>query len=113
MQDNISKTRKIYDKEVNSYVFRSGGIRCRYFYSVVNAICNYAGRYVFFLIRPQQAQQKERQAMIDGLAKGDKIVSIGGIHGEITAISDDHIKLKIADGTVISLSKSGVGSVIS
>ncbi len=67
----------------------------------------------FFLIRPQQAQQKERQAMIDGLAKGDKIVSIGGIHGEITAISDDHIKLKIADGTVISLSKSGVGSVIS
>lgn len=67
----------------------------------------------FFLIRPQQAQQKKRQAMIDALAKGDKIVSIGGIYGEITALSDDYITLKIADGTEIRLSKSGVGSVIS
>ncbi len=71
------------------------------------------GVLYFFLIRPQQAQQKRRQEMISGLAKGDKVVSIGGIHGEIIKLSDDFIVLKIAEGTEIKLSKSGIGSVVS
>lgn len=65
----------------------------------------------FFLIRPQQKQQKERQTMIEALKKGDQVVTIGGIHGEITAITDDIITLRVTDNTEIKLSRSGVSSV--
>lgn len=65
----------------------------------------------FFMIRPQQAQQKERQAMLDALKKGDRIITIGGIHGEITKLSEDTVTIRVADKTEIIISKSGVGSV--
>ncbi|MDI9420514.1 MAG: preprotein translocase subunit YajC [Firmicutes bacterium] len=65
----------------------------------------------FLMIRPQQAQQKQRQAMLDALKKGDKVITIGGIHGEITALTDDTVILSIADKTDIVISRSGVGSV--
>ncbi|HHT36476.1 MAG: preprotein translocase subunit YajC [Candidatus Wallacebacter cryptica] len=65
----------------------------------------------FFMIRPQQAQQKERQAMLDALKKGDRIITIGGIHGEITKLSEDTVTIRVADKTEIVISKSGVGSV--
>ncbi|HHX01497.1 MAG TPA: preprotein translocase subunit YajC [Firmicutes bacterium] len=65
----------------------------------------------FLMIRPQQAQQKQRQAMLDALKKGDKVITIGGIHGEITALSDDTVTLRIAEKTEIVISRSGVGSV--
>jgi len=66
----------------------------------------------FFVIRPQQRQQKEHQAMLNNLKKGDKVVTIGGIHGEITGLSQDVITLKIAEKTEIKISKSGISSVI-
>ena len=53
----------------------------------------------FFMIRPQQAQQKERQAMLDALMKGDRIITIGGIHGEITKLSEDTVTIRVADKT--------------
>jgi len=65
----------------------------------------------FLMIRPQQAQQKQRQAMLDALRKGDKVITIGGIHGEITALTDDTVTLRVADKTEIVISRSGVGSV--
>lgn len=65
----------------------------------------------FFLIRPQQKQQKERQAMLDGLNKGDKVVTIGGIYGEVVSLTDDFVTLKIGEKSEIKLSRSGIGSV--
>lgn len=69
---------------------------------------------VFFwlvLIRPQQKQQKQRQEMLNALVKGDKVVTWGGIHGEITALKDDLLTLRIADKVEIKLERSGVQSV--
>ena len=68
--------------------------------------------FYVFLIRPQQKQQKERQNMLNALKKGDKVVTIGGIHGEITALKDDVITLRVADKVEIRISRSGVGRVI-
>ncbi|MBO8141433.1 MAG: preprotein translocase subunit YajC [Firmicutes bacterium] len=65
----------------------------------------------FLLIRPQQQQQRKRREMLDNLKKGDKVVTVGGIHGEITAIKDDEINLRIADKVEIRLSRQGVGYV--
>lgn len=70
---------------------------------------------VFYLmvIRPQQKQQKERKAMLDALKKGDKVVTIGGIYGEITALKEDYVTLKVADKVEIKVSRSGINSVLS
>lgn len=67
--------------------------------------------FYFFLLRPQQRHQQRRKAMLEGLRRGDKVITIGGIHGEITAIHDDVIKLRIAENIEIEMSRSAVGHV--
>jgi len=66
----------------------------------------------FFMIRPEQKRKKEYQAMLDVLKKGDKVVTIGGIYGEITALKEDYVTLKVADKTEIKVRRSGIGSVV-
>jgi len=68
--------------------------------------------FYFLLIRPQQVQQRKRRDMLQSLKKGDKVVTVGGIHGTITEIRDDELKLRIADKVEIELSRSGVGQVL-
>lgn len=67
--------------------------------------------FYVFIIRPQQKQQKERQNMLNSLKKGDKVVTVGGIYGEISAIKDDELSLRVADKVEIRISRSGVGRV--
>lgn len=67
--------------------------------------------FYFVIIRPQQQQQKKRQEMLANLKKGDKVITVGGIHGEITALHDDEVQLRIADKVEIRLSRSGIGRV--
>ena len=68
--------------------------------------------FYFMILRPQQKQQKERKAMLDSLKKGDKIVTIGGIHGELTALKEDYVTLKVAEKVEIKVSRSGVSHVV-
>lgn len=65
----------------------------------------------FLMIRPQQKQKKQRQQLLDNLEKGDKIVTIGGIHGTIISIKDDEIVLQIAPNVRISIQRTAVGFV--
>lgn len=67
--------------------------------------------FYFMILRPQQKQQKERKAMLDALKTGDKIVTVGGIHGELVALKEDYVTLKIADKTEIRLTRSGISHV--
>lgn len=62
-----------------------------------------------FIIRPQQQRQKQMRALLESLAAGDDIVTIGGFHGRIERVDDDTVTVKIADGTVVVLDKSAVG----
>ncbi len=68
--------------------------------------------FYFLLIRPQQAQQKKRQEMLNALSKGDHVITAGGLYGEITALKEDYATLKIADKVEVKVSRSGIGSVI-
>ncbi|OWZ83877.1 preprotein translocase subunit YajC [Natranaerobius trueperi] len=70
------------------------------------------GVFYFFLIRPQQKQQKERQQMLDNLQKDDNVVTIGGIHGTIKSIEEDVLTLKTSENQFLTLSKFGVQSVV-
>jgi len=63
------------------------------------------------LILPQRRQQKKRQDMLAALRKGDRVVTIGGIHGVITEIKGDVLTLRIAEKVEINLQRSAVGYV--
>ena len=66
--------------------------------------------FYFLLIRPQQKQKKRHQEMISSLSKGDKVVTIGGIWGEVKEIKGDSFILEIADGVKIRVLKSAIAS---
>lgn len=69
------------------------------------------GIFWVILIVPQRKQQKKRNEMINALKKGDKVITVGGIHGEITEISDDEIRLRIADKVEVKMAKSSISRV--
>lgn len=64
----------------------------------------------FFMIRPQQKKAKEQKSFIEELKKGDRIVTMGGIHGKIVSVSPDTgtLLLEVSEGTKIKLDKSVV-----
>ena len=49
----------------------------------------------FFMIRPQQKKQKDQQAYVDSLKAGDKVVTIGGLHGTVTSVREKTVVLEI------------------
>ena len=65
---------------------------------------------IYFMWRGQKKEQKRRQEMIDGVKVGDKVVTIGGIYGEIVAVREQSFIVKIADNTRIELMKSAVST---
>lgn len=64
--------------------------------------------FYFFLYRPQRAEQKRREDMLATLHKGNKVVTVGGIYGEILEIKNNVIDLKIADKVVVKVTRSAV-----
>ena len=69
------------------------------------------GVFYFFIIRPQMKKQKELKKFREGLKAGDKIVTIGGIHGKILEIADTTVLIQ-SEGTKLRLEKSAVSSAM-
>ena len=67
--------------------------------------------FYFLMIAPQRKQQKQRQAMLNSLKKGDKVITAGGLHGEIVDLDDDDVRLKVADKVELKFSRSSVQKV--
>jgi preprotein translocase subunit YajC len=65
----------------------------------------------FLLIRPQQKRAKEHRAMVQALKRGDKIVTNGGIFGQVSHVGDDHLMVEIADGVKIKILRDAVSAV--
>jgi preprotein translocase subunit YajC len=66
----------------------------------------------FLMIRPQMKRQKEQRAMIDALQKGDEVVTIGGVLGKISAISDNnYMTLDVSQGQM-QIERSAVARVL-
>jgi preprotein translocase subunit YajC len=64
--------------------------------------------FYFFMIRPQMKRQKELQAFRSSLAKGDKVVTTGGIYGKIMEIKDNHVIMQIDDNVNIRVDKAAI-----
>ena len=63
------------------------------------------------LIRPQRKAQKEQQARIAALQRGDKVVTNAGLHGFVEKVNDRTVSLKIAEGVVVELEKNAIVQV--
>ena len=66
----------------------------------------------FVMIRPQMKKQKEHRAMIDALAKGDEVVTAGGLLGKVSKIGDAYIGVELATGVEVQLQLSAVVQVL-
>ena len=64
--------------------------------------------FYFMLIRPQRKRQAKQSALIGGLKRGDKVVTAGGIHGEIDSIGDTSVVLTLEDGGKLRLAKNSI-----
>lgn len=67
--------------------------------------------FYFLLIRPQQKRQKAVQQMQSDLKKGDKIVTIGGLHGFIDSIDENKVVIKCGDGSRLTYERSAIREV--
>ena len=65
----------------------------------------------FLLIRPQQKKAKEHRAMVAALKRGDRVVTNGGIYGQVSHVADDHLMIEIADGVKIKVVRDAVSAV--
>jgi preprotein translocase subunit YajC len=64
--------------------------------------------FYFLLIRPQQKKTKEHQVYLSNLKKGDGVVTTGGLHGDITGITDSVVTLEIADNIRVKVSRQHI-----
>ena len=65
----------------------------------------------FLLIRPQQKKAKEHRALVAALKRGDRVVTNGGIYGQVTHVADDHLMVEIADGVRVRILRDAVSNV--
>jgi preprotein translocase subunit YajC len=70
------------------------------------------GLFYFLMIRPQQKRQRETDALLKALKRGDQVRTSGGIRGEITDITDAEVTLLIADKTKINILRSHIASKV-
>ena len=68
--------------------------------------------FYFLLIRPQKKEQQKTERMISQLQKGDKIITIGGIHGVVSSTKEKTIIIKVDDNCKIEINRSAVGAVL-
>lgn len=67
--------------------------------------------FYLLMIRPQQKQRKQHQALLQNLKKGDEVVTTSGIHGKIFGVADNMVTLEIADNIRIKVDKPHIATV--
>jgi len=66
----------------------------------------------FLMIRPQQKRQKELKTMMDALAKGDEVITAGGLLGRVSRVTDTYVTVEVAAGTEVVVQKNAVTALL-
>ena len=66
----------------------------------------------FLMIRPQMKRAKEHKAMVDALAKGDEVITAGGVLGRISKVSEGYVSVEIASNVEVQIQKTAVQTVL-
>ena len=65
--------------------------------------------FYMLLIRPQQKRVREQRQLLSALSPGDKVITIGGVHGTILEMDDETVRLEVAPGTVLTFARQAIG----
>ncbi len=70
--------------------------------------------FYFLILRPQRTEQKKRQLMIDNLAKGDRVISAGGIHGKVESVNKEEntVNIIVCPKTALTFSRNSISQVV-
>jgi preprotein translocase subunit YajC len=103
----------MYNPDWSCYDHARGDCEGGYHVQFVNLlpILLLLGLMYFMMIRPQQQSQKKRQAMLNAINSGMEVVTIGGLHGTVTAINDTTVTLRVAEDVELTFNRSAIGSV--
>ena len=66
----------------------------------------------FIVIRPQQKQKRDRDAMLGAIKKGDRVVTTSGIHGTVTGMDEQTITLRVGDQVKLTFDRAAVGRIV-
>lgn len=72
----------------------------------------FIGVMYFLLIRPQQKRQKQHRSMLEELARGDDVITIGGMHGRVAAITDEYIDLDVTDEVTLRFQRQAIAKKV-
>ncbi len=69
--------------------------------------------FYFFMIRPQQKKQKDREKVLDSLKRGDKVITIGGAHGTVAGIDTEKktVLVQVSDSTKITFDRTAIANI--
>lgn len=67
--------------------------------------------FYFFIIRPQKKKEDDRKKMIEAVKKGDKVVTIGGLHGTVTQVDEGSLLVQVDTNTKLRVDKNAIASV--
>ncbi|MFZ9846840.1 MAG: preprotein translocase subunit YajC [Flavobacteriales bacterium] len=79
--------------------------------SIVPTLVMFGGIFLvmyFFMIRPQQKKQKEARKFRDNLKEGDNVITIGGVHGKVSEVSDSSVVVIVESGAKLRFEKSAI-----
>ena len=68
--------------------------------------------FYFMLIRPQMKRNKEHKALIASLAKGDEVITSGGLAGRVVTLGEAYVGIEISDGVEVKVQKPAISSVL-
>lgn len=68
--------------------------------------------FYLFIIRPQNKKQKDTEKMVNALKKGDKVITIGGIHGEVTSTKETTVIVKVDEACKLEFSRSAIATIV-
>ena len=66
----------------------------------------------FIMIRPQMKRQKEHKAMIEALAKGDEVVTAGGVLGKVSKLGETYLGIEVSNGVELQVQRTAVVQVL-
>jgi len=64
--------------------------------------------FYFFMIRPQRKRQKEHEELVGQLRGGERVITAGGIYGQVESVSQDSVILKVESGATIRVAKGSI-----
>lgn len=68
--------------------------------------------FYFLLIRPQSKRAKEHKQMVEALAKGDEVVTNGGLLGRISGVGDNFVEVQVAEGVVVKVQRQSIANLM-